>query len=186
MAIILINKCELKVYFKIKQEFFLQIIKVSQNNIQTYFNLAQGYEAEFSYITSKKPNELGVFELDTHLDESTIFYILTIENTPAGMAAIKISEAFVYEMCEFYVVPYFRKNAVGKRFAHKIWALYPGKWEIKQIIGAEYATIFWGKTITEFKNTPYVQESYLDAYWGQVTRQQFVINKAGSDHAKTY
>ncbi|HEX5711196.1 MAG TPA: hypothetical protein VFX68_07590 [Sulfuricurvum sp.] len=81
-----------------------------------------------------------------------------------------------YEVCEFYVVPYFRKNAIGMRFAHAIFESYPGDWEIKQIQEAEYTTKFWRKTIERFNETTYTEECYDDPYWGIVTRQKFTVN----------
>jgi predicted acetyltransferase len=79
-------------------------------------------------------------------------------------------------MCEFFVVPYFRKNGIGMEFAHAIWKNNPGEWEIKQIQGAEYATAFWRKTINSFNETAYTEESYNDPYWGIVTRQKFSVH----------
>ncbi|MFA6190928.1 MAG: hypothetical protein WC665_01120 [Sulfurimonas sp.] len=154
----------------------MKIIPVSKNNIQTYLNLAQCYEAEFSALTHKKPDSSGIFELDTHPGESIQCYILTIEEIPAGIAAIAFDDAHSNEMCEFYVFPYFRKNGVGSRFAHSLWKIHPGKWEIKQIMGAEYAAAFWCKTIAQYNDTSYLQDKYLDSYWGQVTRQKFLIS----------
>ena len=110
-------------------------------------NLAQCYEAEFSSLTHKQPDSSGVFELDTHPGEFVQCYILTIKDIPAGIAAIALNDEHSYEMREFYVVPYFRKNGMGKNFAHKLWGIYPGKWEIKQIEHAQYARTFWCNTV---------------------------------------
>ncbi len=154
----------------------MKIIPVTKKNIQTYLNLAQCYEAEFSSLTHKKPDSSGIFELDTHPGESVQCYILTIEEIPAGIAAIVFNDEDSNEMCEFYVVPSFRKNGVGSHFAHRLWKMHPGKWEIKQILEAEYATAFWRKTITQYNETTYLQDKYLDSYWGLVTRQKFLIS----------
>ena len=138
-------------------------------------NLAQCYEAEFSSLTRKQPNSSGIFELDTYPGESVQCYILTIKNIPAAIAAISLNDEHSHEMREFYVVPYFRKNGVGKNFAHKLWQIHPGHWEIKQIEHAQYATIFWRKTISQYKDTTYLEDQHLDSYWGLVTRQKFLI-----------
>ena len=153
----------------------MKIIPVSNNNIQIYLNLAQCYEAEFSSLTQKVPNASGIFELYTYPGDSIQCYILTIDDIPAGLAAVSLQDKNSYEMCEFYVVPYFRKNGIGKNFAHKLWQMYPGNWEIKQIIQAQYATLFWRKTISQYNDTTYVEDQYLDSYWDLVTRQSFLI-----------
>lgn len=154
----------------------MKIIPVTKTNSHIYHNLVQCYEAEFSPITGKKPNASGLFELDTHIRDKTLGFLLMIDNTPAGIAAIKSKEAQTYEMCEFYVIPYFRKNGIGMQFAQMIWKNYPGDWEIKQIQGAQYATAFWRKTIKCFIETEYSEECYDDPYWGIVTRQTFTVN----------
>lgn len=153
----------------------MNITPVTETNSHVYHNIVQCYEAEFSAITGKKPNASGLFELDTHLGDDTLGFLLEIDNTPAGIAAIHCKEAQDYEVCEFYVIPYFRKNGIGMEFAHTIWKNYPGDWEIKQIQGAEYATVFWRKTIKSFNETEYTEESYDDPYWGIVTRQKFSL-----------
>ncbi|DAB39007.1 MAG TPA: hypothetical protein CFH83_02855 [Sulfuricurvum kujiense] len=152
----------------------MNITPVTDTNSQIYHNLVQCYKAEFSSITGKKPNASGLFELDTHLGDDTLGFLLIIDDTPAGIAAIRCKESQSYEVCEFYVVPHFRKNGIGMEFAHTIWKNYLGDWEIKQIRGAEYATAFWRKTIERLNETAYTEESYDDPHWGVVTRQQFV------------
>jgi len=154
----------------------MKITPVTETNSHLYHNLVQSYEAEFSPITGKKPNASGLFELDTHLGESTLGFLLMIDNAPAGITAIHSNVAQAYEVCEFYVLPNFRKNGVGMQFAHALWKNYPGDWEIKQIQGAEYATAFWRKTIESFSETEYTEECYDDPYWGTVTRQKFAVN----------
>ncbi len=159
----------------------MRIIPVTETNLNVYLNLAQCYEAEFSPLTGKKPDPSGMFELDTELGGDVLGFLLEIDDTPAGLAAIAKTESDRYEMCEFYVVPSFRQNGVGVRFAHTIWERHPGRWEVKQIEGADYATSFWRKTITRFGGTPFIEESYDDPYWGAVTRQRFsIVAKKGT------
>ncbi|MFH0710196.1 MAG: hypothetical protein V2A75_08320 [Pseudomonadota bacterium] len=154
----------------------MKITPVTETNSPIYHNLIQSYEAEFSPITGKKPNASGLFELDTHLGDDTLGFLLVIDNTPAGITAIRCKVSQPYEVCEFYVAPRFRKNGIGMEFAHVIWKSYHGEWEIKQIQGAEYATAFWRKTISSFNETAYTEECYDDPYWGIVTRQKFTVN----------
>ncbi|TDA64230.1 hypothetical protein E0765_05825 [Sulfuricurvum sp. IAE1] len=151
----------------------MQIIPVTENNLPIYHNLAQCYEAEFSPLTGKKPDASGLFALDTLIGGNILGYLLYIDDTPAGLAAIARKENASFEVCEFYVVPVFRKNEAGMRFAHAIWERHNGTWEIKQISGADYATAFWRKTIERFGDTPFCEERYDDHYWGTVTRQTF-------------
>ncbi len=154
----------------------MHIIPITETNLPIYHNLAQCYEAEFSPLTGKKPDASGRFALDTQIEDNVLGYLLYIGDTPAGLAAIACKEENQFEMCEFYVLPLFRKNEAGMRFAHAIWERHRGTWEIKQIAGADYATAFWRKTITRYHDTRFVEECYDDPYWGIVTRQTFSID----------
>ena len=165
----------------------MHIEQVTENNKHIYHNLVQAYEAEFSAITGKKPDQNGLFALDTHLGGAVIGYLffingfslgtlnfsMDVEKSPIGFAAIKRKDRGHYEVCEFYVVPSVRLNNLGARFAHKLWRKYPGLWEVKQISGAEHATQFWRKAISAYSEKGYNEESYQDRYWGVVTRQLF-------------
>jgi hypothetical protein len=59
----------------------MKITPVTETNSHLYHNLVQSYEAEFSPITGKKPNASGLFELDTHLGDDTLGFLLMIDNT---------------------------------------------------------------------------------------------------------
>ncbi|WP_062266496.1 GNAT family N-acetyltransferase [Endozoicomonas arenosclerae] len=157
---------------------------VDDGNREVYLNLCQGYEAEFSSLTGKKPDPQGRFALDTPLTENTTGYLLYDEHLPAGLAAVKQHHATHHEVCEFYVLPCYRRQELGKRFAHRLFSMSCGQWEIKQIEGADNATTFWRKTISDFLkeyvdqsdnniDTHFQEDIYVDPYWGKVTRQVF-------------
>lgn len=151
----------------------MEIVQVTPANLQIYLNLIQGYEGEFAVITGKKPNCHGLFELDTVLDTDVVGYLLYIDGLPAGLAALKTTREDCHEICEFYISPGYRKKSYGRRFAHALWELHRGRWEVKQIEGAEYATLFWRKVIAMYCES-FTQDIYDDPYWGKVTRQCFV------------
>ena len=153
----------------------MEVIPVGTANRDVYNNLAQGYEAEFSAITGKKPDARGIFRLDTRIGDDVRAFLLSVGDVPAGMIAVRTKDDGSYEVAEFYVVPSFRKRAWGQKFAHAVWRAMPGKWEIKQIAGAEYAAEFWRKTIGAFPPMEFQEDRYDDSYWGMVTRQRFVI-----------
>nr|WP_216628447.1 GNAT family N-acetyltransferase [Pseudoalteromonas caenipelagi] len=136
-------------------------------------NLAQAYEAEFSSLTGKLPNQKGVFSLDTPLDETHIGYLAFDGAYPIAFANIS-SRGNNHEICEFYVIPSVRKRKIGSLFINKIWQAHPGKWEVKQIQGADHAIQFWRKALT-LNGVSYSESEYEDAYWGKVNRQIFTI-----------
>lgn len=152
----------------------INVIAVDLGNREVYQNFAQAYEAEFSSITRKQPNEKGIFSLDAEVSENNFGFLMYLDNIPAGFSVVTSHGNARYEVSEFYVVPCFRKLGLGKLFAHKIWGQFKGDWEVKQIQGAEYATQFWRAVIEQYVGQ-YQEDRYHDSYWGVVTRQQFTV-----------
>ncbi|PSV49871.1 GNAT family N-acetyltransferase [Photobacterium indicum] len=152
----------------------MKIIKVDSSNKHVYMNLAQAYEAEFSKIMQKKPDENGLFPLDTQIEGNVSGYLLYMDGVPAGHTAIANETPANYEVCDFYVVPYFRKNKVGKSFITDVFKSLGGSWEIKQVAGAEHAVKFWRDVLDDYTAGNYVEDGYEDEKWGVVTRQRFV------------
>ncbi|OHU86663.1 MULTISPECIES: hypothetical protein [Pseudoalteromonas] len=152
----------------------MNIKEVSANNLATYLNLAQCYEAEFSVLTKKKPDKDGLFMLDTEIAPPTKGYIVYVDNVPAGIAAIGCQGDSNYEVYEFYIVPYFRNEKLGTQFAHGIWQMLPGHWVVKQIQGANHAINFWQSCIKSYPHKNYQEGTYQDEYWGQVNKQSFL------------
>ncbi|CAH0535475.1 hypothetical protein VST7929_03049 [Vibrio stylophorae] len=151
----------------------MQIIKVTQERLVIYHNLAQAYEAEFSKIMQKKPDAAGRFPLDTELGGDVTGYLLYHEGVPAGLTAIAQEAVGHFEVCDFYIVPYFRQNQLGKQFIQQIFASLQGAWEIKQVAGADHAVRFWREVIGDYTQQNYREDQYQDPKWGWVTRQQF-------------
>lgn len=152
----------------------MEVREVTAGNAQVYLNLCQAYEAEFSALTGKLPDQDGLFALDTVLGGEVKGFLLVAHGGPVGFAAIRISAHDGCEVCEFYIVPSMRKKCLGKEFAHRLFALYPGKWQVKQLEGARYATCFWLRVIDDFTGSSFEQDVCDDAYWGRVARQCFV------------
>ncbi len=153
----------------------MEILEVNPQNLQVYLNLAQCYEAEFSVLTRKKPNKEGLYQLDTEIAHPTKGYLLYVDKTPVGLAAVGVNGDSVYEICEFYIIPNCRKEGLGMKFAHEIWRMLPGKWEVKQIEGADHAIKFWRNCIHRYPHHSFSEDIVKDPYWGQVNRHTFVL-----------
>lgn len=151
----------------------MEIKQVDQTTAHIYDNLCQAYEAEFSPLTQKQPDENGLFAKDTALEGAVIGFLVYQDGRPAGLAAIKQEPAHQFEVCEFYVVPYYRRHKLGQRFAHALFDQMQGDWQIKQIEGATHATAFWRSALKTYAGPNFQEDIYHDPYWGQVTRQSF-------------
>ena len=153
----------------------IKITPIDAANQHIYNNLIQCYECEFSSITQKKPGHDGLFALDTRIGGNVFGFIGFIDETPAALAAIKMHDSQKYEVCEFFVVPFFRRRGIGYLFAESIWNRFPGFWEVKQIEGADYAVSFWRSVLSRFTGNCFEEDVFVDSYWGRVTRQRFEV-----------
>ncbi|MGR5165880.1 GNAT family N-acetyltransferase [Vibrio astriarenae] len=155
----------------------MNIVIVDDSNAHVYANLYQAYGAEFSRIIDDKPDENGVFEIYPQLNGTVTGYLLYIDGLPAALTAIDEKAAKEFEICDFYVLPCFRKNKVGKRFISSLFKQLGGSWEIKQVAGAEHAISFWRDVVGDYTSENYVEDVYEDHKWGTVTRQCFSHDK---------
>lgn len=150
----------------------IHIAEVGAINLDVYLNLAQAYEAEFSPITHKTPNSLGLYELDSIIGEEVKGYILHTHDHPAGLAAVSILGDGTRDLREFYIIPTMRGRGIGTLFAESIFSLHPGAWTVKQLTEAHHAIRFWQRAFAELK-IEYKQQSLNDPYWGNVVMQSF-------------
>ncbi|MCL1137223.1 GNAT family N-acetyltransferase [Shewanella pneumatophori] len=151
----------------------MNIVQVDSTNKQVYENLYQGYAAEFSKIIADKPDANGLFTIFPKIEGDVRGFLLYIDEVPAALAAIKDKSDHQFEICDFYVVPYFRKNKVGKSFITCLFKLLLGSWEIKQVAGADHAIAFWRDVVNDYTAGAYIEDKYHDEVWGLVTRQCF-------------
>lgn len=140
---------------------------------RVFLNLALAYEAEFSGITRKKPDKDATFALDTMVGDGVTGYLLYIDSLPAGFAMIACADHDQFQVCEFYILPCFRRQGVGKQFAHCLFDKHPGQWQVKQIEGADHAVFFWRHVIAGYTDNSFTEDEYQDDYWGRVIRQVF-------------
>jgi predicted acetyltransferase len=64
-------------------------------------------------------------------------------------------------IAELYVKKEFRKNGIGKMISFRVFDLFKGNWEVRQIKENILAQKFWKKVIGEYTNNNY-QEIILD------------------------
>ena len=150
----------------------MKIIEVTNENVHVLQNLAQAYEAEFSAMTRKTPDQDGIFRLDTPPDALHTGYLLFDNDLPVGFGIIGLVEGR-NDVAEFYVIPSVRGQGLGESFAHRLFSMHEGEWQVRQIEGAQKATDFWRKTISTYTNGQFTESIVDDADWGKVTRQLF-------------
>jgi predicted acetyltransferase len=151
----------------------MTVVLVEPSNRHVYRNLAQCYEAEFSRVMPKLPDSDGLFALETELRGPACGYLYYQNGHPIGLSAVMVHGPGDYEIREFYIVPACRRSGAGFAFAHALFRMYRGDWQIKQVKGTGHATRFWREAIRSFGAPDFQEDQYEDRQWGLVTRQTF-------------
>ncbi len=152
------------------------LVQVNHTNLLVILNLAQAYEAEFSALTGKIPNDNGEFVFDTIPVTPYQGYLFYQENTPIGFCVINTNST-LKDIAEFYIIPSMRRKEIGTQFAYAIFNKYPGLWQARQIKGADHAVKFWRNVISAYTKNNYKEQTIQDPHWGTVTRQIFTSVK---------
>lgn len=154
----------------------MSIIKIDNKNNNIYYNLSQVYEAEFASLTGELPDKNGLYKVQTEVvdTENTDGYLKYFEQIPIGFMVIKNLDR-CFDVAEFFILPSFRRQKIGLKFAQDIILKHKGSWQIRQIQGADYATIFWRKVIINLVGHNYCESIENDSEWGEVTKQTFTV-----------
>jgi predicted acetyltransferase len=150
----------------------LKLVKIGVRYRAVYENLAQAYEAEFSSLTGKMPDENGFFKIDTLPLKPYTGYLLFYQKHPIGFCVAE-TESDLKDIAEFYIIPVMRKKNFGYQLAKMVFDRHPGQWQVRQINGANDAISFWRAVVRNYTHNQFNEAVVNDPYWGVVTRQQF-------------
>lgn len=108
-------------------------------------NLMQFYEAEFSYITKKIPDEDGLFLFDTEISDVNRAFIAYSKLQPIGFSVVHVAlDSNLREILEFYILPCYRREYYGKAFSSLIFDTFKGYWIVKQLVLTQKKLIVFG------------------------------------------
>jgi predicted acetyltransferase len=140
----------------------LELIDISEKNVLS--QMLNDYQTEISGESS-----VGYKYLDLYWErENRHPYFIKVDGEIAGFALINghvIVSKGATNFAEFYVLPKFRKNSVGSNAAKAVFAMFPGKWEVRQIAENTIAHIFWNKVINEYTNGKFQEITMNNVDW---------------------
>ena len=93
----------------------------------------------------------------------------------AGFAIVdsqsRLTGAPGWDMNEFFVLRRHRRTGVGAGAAGAVFDLFPGAWEVREIVRNTPAQAFWRKVIGRYTGGRFTEEAWDDARWrGPVQR----------------
>lgn len=154
----------------------MNLIPINHQNSHIFEVFEQDYEAEFSAITKKEPNAEGRFAIEADWKKPNSGFFFFTDGKPAGFVIRTIIDRRS-DIAEFYILPCYRKKGFGKTMAFAIFDLFPGLWQVRQILAATDAITFWRTIIHEYTNGNYTEDQVNDPQWGMVMRQMFCVKK---------
>lgn len=127
--------------------------------------LIEEYEKELLNI--ENPGEYKY--LDSYWEKENRFpYFIKIDNKIGGFVLINghtIVNKDGKNIAEFYVKKEFRKNGVGKTTAMKVFDLFKGNWEVREIEENPNARTFWRKVIDEYTGHKFKETKINNQSW---------------------
>ena len=159
------------------------IILADDSNMHVLYNLAQGYEAEFSNLTKDMPDADGKFKMHSYPAEQYVSYLCYKDVHPVGFAVLDLISNKAFDIYEFYIVPAVRKQNIGKELAFYLFDTHQGDWQVRQIEGADHSTCFWRRVIEEYTNGNYKEDVIPDPKWNNFLVQTFTSNNLDSVEA---
>jgi predicted acetyltransferase len=147
-------------------------------------HLGQFYAYDFSEITGTDLPESGRFAsltLEDLDDPGYVAYLVRVDGSPAGFAIVhrgsffERSDADLTDMDEFFVMRKYRRSGVGAEVAKRLFDLYPGRWEVREVALNVAAQAFWRRVIGEYTGGAYHERIVENERWNGPV-QSFVTN----------
>jgi predicted acetyltransferase len=162
----------------------IEIVKAGVEDKSVLRNMMELYLYDFSEYDGADLNQHGLFEYE-YIDhywtepERQAFF-LKVEGKLAGFALIREVESgegfSYYSMAEFFVMRKYRRQNLGKIFAHRLFDLFPGHWRVAQEDNNHPSQVFWRKVISEYTLGSY-RELHTDDWQGPI--QEFDTSRKG-------
>jgi len=137
----------------------LEVIPATPEQAPILANLIELYAYDFSEFLAIDVGEDGRFNYPklpfywTEPDHHP--FLIRIDNKLGGFALIKkgsevLDKPEVWDLAEFFILRRYRRHGAGIAAAHRLWALFPGPWEVRVMQANIAAQPFWAKAIASF------------------------------------
>ncbi len=141
----------------------VELVEATEDDRELVENLAQLYAYDFSETLGFDVEPAGRFEQadlrEWPSDQRTLF-IIRADGRPAGFALVGMYSVLttspdVTDMNEFFVLRKYRRHGVGRAAAHKLFDMFPGRWEVREVGPNVGAQAFWRRIIGDYTGGDY-------------------------------
>jgi predicted acetyltransferase len=159
----------------------VEVVETAEEDRGLIENLAQLYAYDFSEILGFDVEPSGRFEaafLREWPTEQRRCFIIRADGCPAGFALVGMCSVVsnstdVTDMNEFFVLRKYRRQGVARTAAHKLFDMFPGRWEVREVGPNVAAQAFWREIISEYTDGSY-EEQIIQGRHGPGPVQSFV------------
>jgi predicted acetyltransferase len=127
----------------------LEVLEARADDKPVVRRLLELYMHDFSEFTDADVDADGRFGypyLDLYWTEPERRpFLFRVAGHWAGFAFVRTGAP--HDMAEFFVVRKHRRTGVGVAAAHKLFAIIPGEWQVRQMTANIGATAFWRRAI---------------------------------------
>lgn len=139
----------------------IELVLVEKEEKEVLNRLIQDYERELLKV--EEPEEYKY--LDSYWEKENRFpYFIKVDEKIAGFVLVNdynLVNKNGKNVSEFYVKKEFRKNGIGKMTATKVFNLFKGNWEIRELKENIDGQYFWRKVVDDYTNGNF-KEVFLD------------------------
>lgn len=138
----------------------VEVVPIPTDRQAVLFRLWELYVYDFSEMDGRDAGEDGRFGSARDLggywrDPRRHPYFVRVDGELAGFVLVHrhgrlTDDPDVTTMSEFFVMRKYRRRGVGERVATTVFGLFPGRWEVWQIVQNLAAQAFWRRVIGRY------------------------------------
>ena len=139
-----------------------QIVEVSKNEKSKLYKMLQFALYDGSFYIDNNINNNIEFEYkwfeEYFLNPKRKAYFIKNNEKYLGMVMVNENIKFIKEgkcIAEFFILPRYRRNHLGKKVAFDIFNKFKGWWEVQPMENNPIAYSFWKNTIAEYTKNKY-------------------------------
>lgn len=129
-------------------------------------NLMELYQHDHAEWDGCDLNEHGLYGY-TYLDhywteDGRHPFLVRVDGKLAGFVLVRTPPSTgENHVAEFFIVRKFRRTGIGRIVTHRIFDMFPGRWEVDQVASNLPARAFWERVVSEYTNGDYEQTEHI-------------------------
>ena len=168
----------------------VQITEATDADFETVCNMGRFYVYDMSEFTGWGFAQNGSYDLSANLgkywgrrpetderpwpvDWRGFAFVISADGELAGFALVKQIAANTFDMGEFFVARKFRRHGVGQLAATRLFDMFRGCWEVRELLANTPAQNFWRRIISAYTDGRFSEAQEHFAVYGR----DFVVQR---------